>query len=1782
MVCGPTSAVVTARRAEVSIDDVTVTEGENGTQTATFTVSLNTSRPDLAIDVDYATADDTASAPADYAATGGTLTFAPNDTDTTREVTIDAQGDLLDEFDEIFTVGLSNPSNAAIVDGTGTGTITDDDWPPTISIDEVSVTEGDTGTTPATFTVNLSAPSGKTITLDYETVAGTAGPGDYGSVSDFMAFIPGDTSETITVDVTGDTIDEFDESFSLEFLNPINAVIADGSGTGSIEDDDAPAELTIDDVSVAEGDAGTTPLIFTVSLSAPSGKAVTVGYATAGESALAGEDYTADGGTLTFAPGETSQQATIDVIGDTAHEDEETFRLDLFDAANAAIADLSGVGTIADDDLATFSVRLAAGRDHTCSVTIDGGANCWGNNDYGQVGDGTTTGRVTPVAVVGLSGNVAGLAAGDGHTCALTTVGAAQCWGNNDFGELGDGATVDRSTPVDVSSLARSGAAISAATTHTCAVTTAGAVQCWGNNSRGQLGDGTTTDHWSPVAVADLPSDVAAVVTGSIHTCALSTSGGVWCWGFNGAGELGDGTTTDRLTPVAVSGLSNGVSAITARGGHTCALVTGAGVRCWGWNLHGQLGDGTTTSRLTPVSVSGLSGGVAAISAGVIHSCALTTAEAVLCWGQNDYGQLGDGTTMIRLTPVAVSGLSGGVAAISAGGEHTCALTTADAVQCWGQNFYGQLGDGTTTDRLVPVYVLGYGSELSIDDATVTEGDLGVTQVTFTVTLTAPPTNTVTVDYQVTDGTAVAGDDYASTSGTLTFAPGDTSEQITIDVIGDPIDEIDETFNVVLDHATAGIADATGIGTITDDDPPPFVWVDDLAVTEGGAGMTPATFTIELSIPSGRSITVDYETRDGTAAAGTDYEPASGTLTFAPGDTSEQVTIDVIGDLMDEPDETFAIDLTDRVNAIIIDAMGVATIIDDDAASSADLSIASTADHNTITNPVGAGQRLVYTVSVTNAGPSDARDVQVIDVLPHPSTPNDARFCEVIGPATTCDTATGTPYASSTGIPLIGTLPLGESRAFQIGYTVDPATASGPMPNTSSVTSDTPDPEPANDTATITVRVDARPVASLTWSPSVPLAGATATFDGTGSTDDGPIAEYEWAFGDGTVGAGATPTHVYSTAGTYAVELTVTDAVGGIGITSRSIVIASAPPPSAGRVLRGTITRLLPFAPGAGSGTTSAPLAGARVRVDLGREIVETITDAQGAFVFTRLASPSCSGGCLVRVLEPGAGTVLVQTRVTLGASQSTTTLDLRTGTRLDQLVVSGRVLAPSTPPAQPPTIAIRVYGDSGLSFDSAVELGGPGGFGDYQLLLGQAGGGKYSGIVRVVLVENGSEIGSVKVTVPALTGSVVLASAADLQAVDPPPLAGRVLRGTITRLLPVAPGGTGPMSGPLAGARVRITTSGGITRETVTDGRGTYVFPNLNSCPGGGCQLRVLEPGSTVELVDRRVTLGASQSTTTLDLRTGTRLDQLVVSGRVLAPSTPPAQPPTIAIRVYGDSGLSFDSAVELGGPGGFGDYQLLLGQAGGGKYSGIVRVVLVENGSEIGSVKVTVPALTGSVVLASAADLQAVDPPPLAGRVLRGTITRLLPVAPGGTGPMSGPLAGARVRITTSGGITRETVTDGRGTYVFPNLNSCPGGGCQLRVLEPGSTVELVDRRVTLGASQSTTTLDLRTGTRLDQLVVSGRVLAPSTPPAQPPTIAIRVYGDSGLSFDSAVELGGPGGFGDYQLLLGQAGGGKYSGIVRVVLVENGSEIGSVKVTVPALTGSVVLASAADLQGQ
>ncbi|MEU3567571.1 hypothetical protein AB0E96_03940 [Kitasatospora sp. NPDC036755] len=340
----------------------------------------------------------------------------------------------------------------------------------------------------------------------------------------------------------------------------------------------------------------------------------------------------------------------------------------------------------------------------------------WGNNRSGQLGDGTWADlRTTATAVLGLtSAEVVKIAAGGfgaatGHGLALLTDRTVRSWGVNGSGQLGDGTVFSHNAPGQVTGLTAAATDVAAGGAHSLALLADGTVWAWGRNDHGQLGNGTAADSAVPARVEGL-AGVVAVAAGLHHSLALREDGTVWAWGYNGNGQLGDGTSTSRGIPAPVIGLS-GVSRIAAGAGHNLVLVgapgAGAAVKAWGYNATGQLGDNTTINRYTPVTTQATwTGGVTQIAAGCNHSMAVVDGDHRLkAWGQNTAGQLGDGTTVFRVLPVTVPGLTG-VRLVAAGREHTVALSGTSTVHSWGSNGSGQLGDGTTTDSSTPVPTL--------------------------------------------------------------------------------------------------------------------------------------------------------------------------------------------------------------------------------------------------------------------------------------------------------------------------------------------------------------------------------------------------------------------------------------------------------------------------------------------------------------------------------------------------------------------------------------------------------------------------------------------------------------------------------------------------------------------------------------------------------------------------------------------------------------------------------------------------------------------------------------------------------------------------------------------------------------------------------------------------------------------------------------------------------------------------------------------------------------------
>jgi alpha-tubulin suppressor-like RCC1 family protein len=366
------------------------------------------------------------------------------------------------------------------------------------------------------------------------------------------------------------------------------------------------------------------------------------------------------------------------------------------------------LGDSADSSATARSIRaISAGDLYTCALLSGGTVKCWGDNEYGQLGNGKTKSSPIPVAVRGIT-NAKAISAGYGHTCALLSGGAVKCWGDNWYGELGNGKkkngpipkTKNSPIPVAVTGITNA-TAISAGSNYTCALLSDGTAKCWGDGDLGQLGDGTKCDDVDvfeggvPVPVKRL-TNARAISAGWTSTCALLRSGRVKCWGG-----------CDSSYPVNVKGITNAI-AISEGGDDTCALLSGGTVKCWGHNEHGQLGDGTTKDSRAPVRVVGIKTavGISAGRTGEGPTCALLSDGTAKCWGDGDLGQLGNGSTENSRTPVAVRGIKN-ASAVSVGTMHACALLSGSSVKCWGWNGRGQLGNGTTIESSTPVAVIG-------------------------------------------------------------------------------------------------------------------------------------------------------------------------------------------------------------------------------------------------------------------------------------------------------------------------------------------------------------------------------------------------------------------------------------------------------------------------------------------------------------------------------------------------------------------------------------------------------------------------------------------------------------------------------------------------------------------------------------------------------------------------------------------------------------------------------------------------------------------------------------------------------------------------------------------------------------------------------------------------------------------------------------------------------------------------------------------------------------------
>ncbi len=362
-------------------------------------------------------------------------------------------------------------------------------------------------------------------------------------------------------------------------------------------------------------------------------------------------------------------------------------------------------GTIVDTGIAktnSYSV-IASGYLHSCGIdnfTSSGQLKCWGSNQYGQLGLGNLIDVMQPTLVDG-STSYKQVVVGAEHTCALTTSNIIKCWGRNNFGQLGTSDNTDALIPVSIDT-GTSYSMIAAAGKGTCGITQAGNLKCWGQNLFGSIGDNTALNRNAPVLV-DGSTIYKFISVGELHKCGITASDDLKCWGHNGNTELGDGTSLNRFTPVLIDASTRYKKVATSKisSFHTCGITSTDKIKCWGQNTYGQLGDGTTTSRTTPTAIN-IATSYSDISLGYVHTCAIEAVSGKLfCWGKNEYGQLGDYTTLQQLTSVQAD-TPKKYSIISAGYNYTIGITSDGFLRGYGVNTNGQVGNNTLIDVLTP------------------------------------------------------------------------------------------------------------------------------------------------------------------------------------------------------------------------------------------------------------------------------------------------------------------------------------------------------------------------------------------------------------------------------------------------------------------------------------------------------------------------------------------------------------------------------------------------------------------------------------------------------------------------------------------------------------------------------------------------------------------------------------------------------------------------------------------------------------------------------------------------------------------------------------------------------------------------------------------------------------------------------------------------------------------------------------------------------------------------
>ena len=953
----------------LSISDVTMTEGNAGQTAFNFNVTLSGTN-DQTVTVDYATADDTATAPSDYTAVPPTqLTFMPGET--MKTVTVQVNGDLASEPDETFFVNLSNVNaNATILDGQGVGTIQNDDIQ--FAIDDVTHMEGNSGTNPYVFTVTKSGAAAASV--DFTTVDGTAttADNDYQSNSGTLNFGAADTTMQITVLVNGDTAFEANETFTVHLSNAMGATISDADGTGTIQNDDAcvtPSTVYVDDSWVgtpigSDPDGAGPAMSFGCDSFATIQEGVTA--VPAGGTVVVNDGTYTENVTIAKAMTLKGAQFGVDARGRSASESvvmPASTSLPTFTVAFNGLITIDGFsfsggvtgasGVIftsvgPNDNMQIVNNRFSnypaaaiwlnrGGANITIDKNVLDGSNISGS---GQAifanGPQSYTGLfITNNNIVNNTGRNGFFVDGNhnvGESATRAPLISGNLFNNNAQGmNLGSRSFGTLGTPV----LGPYGGTISNNT--------------FSNHPNNGIQAGIQHVLVSGNAFSNNTVDGLALTsfgnTGADRGAQNSTIVSNYFTGNGRAGLFFSGTQGTGLIETNHANFNRIVgNAVGVQYGGSVAAGNNATIdvenNWWGCNYGpGATGagcGGTTNGTLVFAGNSGVLDSdpwlVLSISASPnpIPPGGMTTVTADMTHNSN--GAVPSNTIFLPPTPVTFGATNGNVSPPTGTVTNGQATTTFTSNSLMGGTASATV-DGQTVSTNINIVLPSF----SIDDVTHMEGDSGTTMYTFTVTKTGATSFGSSVDFTTVDGTAtVADNDYTANSGTLTFGAADTMMQLTVLVNGDTTFEPDEAFTVHLSNAmSATITDADGTGTIQNDDPQPVgMSINDVFVSEPTAGTSTAVFTVTLAAPAASTVTVDYATADGTATAPADYVAIPPTqLMFTPGQTSNTISVTVNADAITEGNETFFVNLSNPSNnATITDGQGQGTITDPVAA----------------------------------------------------------------------------------------------------------------------------------------------------------------------------------------------------------------------------------------------------------------------------------------------------------------------------------------------------------------------------------------------------------------------------------------------------------------------------------------------------------------------------------------------------------------------------------------------------------------------------------------------------------------------------------------------------------------------------------------------------------------------------------------------------------------------------------------------------------------------------------